>query len=241
MSLVAVRALFTAQPSNLRWSQDAFDGISFSIWSGGNYSQRLEIEKDRYQFYDQRSTSTEVFERGAVELKGQCLTLISDRGKRTEYQLAEGAGKWFLKDAKDKVYGQESESQPRLHPSPEWLDREKAMEVDVPPARPMPVSNPKPVKPGSEKCFFPKIDLPAINLGLPGDRLFQGSRDLLNRRSTRRDAECLFGPLDWQEVEGPTNHGARLQARRGKLLIRVRQIAGSSPGEAKVTGFALDE
>lgn len=235
-----MRALFTAQPTNLQWNQDNFDGISFPIRSGGNYSQWLEIEKDRYRFCDQCSTSTEVFERGAVELESKCLTLVSDRGKRTVYRLAEGAGRWFLKDANGKVYGQERESQPRLHPSPEWLDNDKALEIDVPSARQIPVSNPKPVKPGSERNFFPKFDLPEINLGLRGGRLFQGSRDLLNRRSTRRDVERLFAPLNWRVVEGPTNHGVRLEARTGKLLIRVLGITGSNLHEARVIGFALD-
>lgn len=241
--MVALGSLFVAQPANLRWKAACADGVSFSLCSGGGfYVKWLEIEDDRYRFCDQCSTSTEVFERGAIEIDDQSLTLISDQGKRTEYRVIEGAGKWFLSDAKGKVYGQEWESQPRIHPSSDWLDERKPLELDAPSSSKLDeLSSLEPVVAGSAESFFPQIELTRLNSDLSGSRLIQGGRDLLNTRSTRRDVESLFGPLNWKILEGPTNHGTTAQARHGRLLIRVLGIQGTIPEEARIIGFSLDK
>jgi hypothetical protein len=240
--LIAVASLVTAKPTNLLWKQACADGVSFTIRSGGNYCQWLEVENDRYRFCDQCSTSTEVRERGFVELQGENLTLVSDQGKRAEYRVTEGAGRWFLSDAQGKAHGQEMESLPRLHPSPEWLDNSKPLELDAPSTpHVVEISELEPVVPEPEKSLFPEIEIARLNSDLSGSRLFQGGRDLLNTRSTRRDVESLFGPLKWKILEGPTTHGTTAQAQIGKLLIRVSGIVGNTPDEARVIGFSLQD
>lgn len=237
LALVAVKSRDLDQPVNPQWQLACADGVEFPLGPGGFYAEWLEIENGRYLSCDQCSTSSEVRERGRTELQGERLTLISDQGKRSEYRLNQSPGmRWYLTDAKGKTYGQERETQPRLHPSPDWLDKNLPLELDAPPAPP-----PKPtvLKPSlSDHQFFPLIELPMANSDLEGSRLIQGGRDLLNQRSTRRDVESLFGPLKWRIVEGPHNHGTGAEARRGNLLIRVYWILGKTPDEARVIGFS---
>lgn len=241
LALISVAATFSPDPTKARWTQACADGVSFSLRSGGNYCQWLEIDGARYRLCDGCSTSTEVFERGRVYSVGERLVLTFDQGKQKEYDLTQGGGRWWLRDGQGEAYEQDRETQNRLHPSPEWLIQGKPLELEFDPPCPAAQSHAcKPVTPSQNNWLMPSIELPVFSFGLNGCRLKQGGRELLNRRSTRGDVENLLGPLEWTVLEGATNHGTSAQARRGKLLIRVRGIVGSTPDEARVTGFAFD-
>lgn len=157
LCLIAVKSRHSTPPANPQWNQTCADGVCFTLSSGGNYFQWLEIEDDIYRLCDGASTFTEVRERGKTKFAGERLTLISDEGNRIEYRLTRAAGQWVLQDPKGKVCTQDWGSQPRVHPSHECLLDNQSLKLDAP--RPEPKARIRPHKPTRDQMFLPEIEI----------------------------------------------------------------------------------